>query len=152
MSKTKLRTDTHQQCSTCRSMEPYENFYRDKTTKTGYSSYCKSCQRNYDKAYQQTDKYRRKVRRMQWKKQGIDISHDVYEEMFAAVGGACEICGTVKNQFDKGMCVDHDHATGVVRGILCTKCNMAIGNLNDDLELVMRAADYLRRYQMKVVV
>jgi hypothetical protein len=54
--------------------------------------------------------------------------------------GACEICGTVRQlQFD------HDHATGLFRGWLCRKCNLAIGYLNDDWQIVSKAVDYLKR-------
>lgn len=120
--------------------------------KNGLSPRCKSCQRAADLAYQTTDKYRRKVRRTLWRRQGIDITCERYEEMLAAQGGACSICERTENQFGKGMCVDHDHTTGLVRGILCTDCNMGIGNLKDDIALLRRAVAYLEGSMERTVV
>ena len=53
----------------------------------------------------------------------------------------CEICGTTEGKLN----VDHDHKTGEFRGILCSKCNWAIGLLNDNPELLLEAAVYLSR-------
>lgn len=63
--------------------------------------------------------------------------------MVASQGGVCRICAN-KPPNGKRLCVDHDHETGAVRGLLCQKCNTAIGMLNDDPALVERALDYLR--------
>jgi hypothetical protein len=41
--------------------------------------------------------------------------------------------------------VDHDHATGVIRGLLCFRCNNALGDFREEYELFQRAADYLDR-------
>lgn len=55
-------------------------------------------------------------------------------------GGACAICLQVRTET---LHVDHCHATGAVRGLLCGACNRALGLLNDDPGLIRRAADYL---------
>lgn len=69
-----------------------------------------------------------------------------YREMLNAQAGVCAICSTDKPGADRIMwCVDHDHVTGVVRGLLCIGCNAGIGNLKDDPHLLDRAAAYLRR-------
>jgi hypothetical protein len=148
MSKIKEHTETHQKCSTCNEMKIHAEFYRDSSMKHGLSSYCKQCQKVYDKKYQLTDKYKVKVRKTKWRKQGIEVTYTQYEQMIAASNGACEICGKTENQFGKGMCVDHDHDTGTIRGILCTDCNMGVGNLKDDLDLLYKAVAYLERYTL----
>ena len=57
----------------------------------------------------------------------------------------CAICGTTDwNGRHARPHIDHDHETGEVRGILCHNCNLAIGHLKDDPELVARALAYLR--------
>lgn len=66
-----------------------------------------------------------------------------YDALLAAQGGVCAICEgppAVRDNFH----VDHEHATGVVRGLLCHHCNIAIGGLKDSPELLEKAAAYLR--------
>lgn len=68
-----------------------------------------------------------------------------YDEMLAGQKGKCAICGTKKCSSGYRFAVDHDHKTGVVRGLLCRRCNQAIGQLNEIPELFEKAAGYLRR-------
>lgn len=58
-------------------------------------------------------------------------------------GGVCYICRRAKG-ITKKLAVDHDHATGYVRGLLCGPDNKLIGHLRDDPEAFDRAAEYLR--------
>jgi len=73
------------------------------------------------------------------KKYGITLEQ--WASMVSYVDSKCEICGT---QTDSP-CVDHDHVTGEVRGVLCRLCNKAIGQLGDTFESVQKAADYLAK-------
>ncbi|MCZ2109495.1 MAG: endonuclease VII domain-containing protein [Dehalococcoidia bacterium] len=59
-----------------------------------------------------------------------------------ALGDVCQICGD-----DNDPVVDHDHASGRVRGILCRGCNAAIGRLGDTPEALARALQYLTAQQ-----
>lgn len=60
-------------------------------------------------------------------------------EMLGAEG-KCPICLRTRK-----LVIDHDHETGVVRGLICRTCNTGIGHLMDNPELLLRALDYLRR-------
>lgn len=60
-----------------------------------------------------------------------------------AQGGVCAICRRNVPHRGKYMCVDHCHATGVIRGILCANCNRAIGLLEDNPEFIRGALRYL---------
>lgn len=68
-----------------------------------------------------------------------------YQQMLKKQGGKCAICQTTE---PKGRChnrfhVDHCHETGVVRGLLCSRCNMGIGSFGDSPDLIASALLYL---------
>ena len=60
--------------------------------------------------------------------------------MIEKQGGVCALCRQRAPEH-----VDHDHLTGRVRGLLCSCCNQALGNARDDVAILERAVDYLRR-------
>lgn len=67
-----------------------------------------------------------------------------YEQILASQGGGCVLCHTTiphrrRVHFD----IDHDHRTGEIRGLLCNRCNMTLGRMQDDADWFRRAADYL---------
>lgn len=70
-----------------------------------------------------------------------------YDSMLAAQGGGCACCGRRINKSGRRLGVDHNHETGVVRGILCHHCNAGIGHFADDPDLLRLAIDYLERTQ-----
>jgi hypothetical protein len=65
-----------------------------------------------------------------------------YSAAEASRGGACAICGQ-PCPTGRSLAVDHDHATGVYRGLLCAHHNTGIGLFADSPELLRKAADYL---------
>jgi hypothetical protein len=70
------------------------------------------------------------------------ISDEEYRQRWKEQGGKCAICGAASSVMGE-LAVDHDHTTGDVRGLLCSNCNLAIGNLRDSPALCRRAAEYL---------
>lgn len=73
-----------------------------------------------------------------------DMTEQDYEDMLLGQDGACKICGTTKPTGRwKVFAVDHCHATGKVRGLLCNECNRGIGLLGDNPDLLLKAALYL---------
>jgi hypothetical protein len=69
------------------------------------------------------------------------IGDDEVAAMMEAQAGLCPIC---RRPMGTKPHVDHNHATGEVRGLLCFTCNVGLGNFGDDVERLERAAAYLR--------
>ena len=57
----------------------------------------------------------------------------------------CDICKI--DLEGKKKCIDHNHETGKVRGVLCHSCNVALGHFRDDTELIQKAIKYLKKYE-----
>lgn len=74
---------------------------------------------------------------------GTLLTEEQYAELFERQGGACAICG----EKPKGgrLAIDHIHGTTTVRGLLCSKCNTALGLFKDDPHRLASAIEYLRR-------
>ncbi len=71
------------------------------------------------------------------------MSIEEYDKLLSKQEGKCAICSGTEPT-GRRFAVDHDHQTGMVRGLLCTRCNNALGCLQDDPELLDRAAQYIR--------
>jgi len=72
------------------------------------------------------------------------LTVEVYERMMSEQGGLCAVCQT-----EPAAHVDHCHATGVVRGILCANCNKGLGCFRDDTARMQRACRYLQAVTAK---
>ena len=88
---------------------------------------------NYSKEW--AEKNKSKIRLSQ-----IKYNYNLTEEEYKALPKACEVCGSIEN-----LCIDHDHITGKVRGILCSKCNSALGLLGDSKEVILKLASYIEK-------
>lgn len=75
------------------------------------------------------------------------LTAEQYAFVLMTQDGHCAICPS-----DVSLVVDHDHASGRIRSILCNRCNKAIGLLEDNHELVAAAAEYLQRHSTTTVI
>lgn len=122
-------------CSTCFEEKPLTSFYREATDPKGRQRLCKLCITAYRKKYDEEhpghkrDKYLRRT---------YGISSEDFESMLRDQGNACAICGNGGE-----LHVDHCHASGQVRGLLCGSCNRALGLFKDNTGGLRKAIDYL---------
>lgn len=101
---------------------------------------CVEAQRARARAYYAN--YRERVAEKRLiKAYGMDAA--AYGRMLAEQSGVCLICGDAPD--GKPLFVDHCHATGAVRGLLCTQCNTGLGMFGDDPSRLLAAAAYLMR-------
>ena len=106
--------------------------------------------------YYRTPKGKAAVRRYQLKSQ-FGITPEEYDAILLTQGGGCFIChrkdgGYVRNGRIARLAVDHDHETGMVRGILCKQCNQLLGMANDDPEILRAAIVYLEHMKVARVL
>lgn len=72
------------------------------------------------------------------------ISLDDYNKLFAAQNGKCAICNKHQSREYRALCVDHNHATNKIRGLLCNNCNKNLGIL-ENKTFCLKATIYLQR-------
>ena len=75
------------------------------------------------------------------RKYGITLNQ--YYTMIDNQKGCCAICNQSETSKNKSLAVDHDHKTGKVRGLLCSRCNIGIGNFKDNSDYLINAIGYL---------
>lgn len=132
-------------CSRCRHLKDADQFGKNKAKFDGLDGYCKKCSRAIvRKAYEHNPKqniHRCRLRRTHCTQETLDKLREDQQ-------GLCAVCGNpeTKRSMSGGirdLSIDHCHETKTVRGLLCMKCNLAIGHMNDDPELLRKAANYL---------
>jgi Autographiviridae endonuclease VII len=156
-------------CRDCGREKARSEFYRDASRRDGIRSSCKECERarNHDwyvanrersiaaaqawrqsnpERYEETQARHRARRRSEQRadhlKRTFGLTLDEYDAMLARQEGRCAICRQLPTA-GKFLHVDHDHATGEVRGLLCVRCNNALGLFRDRIEVLDRAMEYL---------
>jgi len=132
-------------CSRCKIEKPLKDFHRSKADKVaGRQTYCAQCQNEARRErFEANPNYYRDIKL----RHHYGVSYEAYEQMLFDQDGVCAICQNAETYTVGGsvrmLSVDHDHVTGAVRGLLCQKCNAAIGFFEDRPELLRRAADYV---------
>lgn len=137
-------------CSACNKEKPESEFYwtmRRNGEKARHSK-CQPCRRLQFSLYARTDRGK-EVKRNGILRREYGLSATDYDAMLAQQNGACAICERPESKVhrDGSLCrlaVDHDHDTGMVRGLLCGACNVGIGSFDDCPELLEAAALYLK--------
>lgn len=116
---------------------------------SGKGAYCSAEHRALQLAADRNTPEAKARRRDLHLQRSYGITSEDYDRMFAAQGGRCGLCGNEGSNTERSaeLAVDHDHETGVVRGLLCHDCNTGLGKLGDDPALLRKAADYVERYQ-----
>ncbi len=152
-------------CTTCKCEKELTDFNRQKCGHKGRNRMCRECANKY--------KFKKRKRIKNGGKPGsiypqykvgtrdytrnvylicvYGITLDEYNRLLSIQDYRCGICKTPQTDLNKNLGVDHDHITGDVRGLLCFKCNAAIGKLNDDIRLLQNAISYLIRSKKSTI-
>lgn len=124
-------------CTRCGHSKPLFEFGKDARNKNGLKAECKACARAYANS-----RPRENINRIAMEghfRRSYGLTQEALRGMKEAVRHCCEICGERVSR----LVVDHNHATGEVRGMLCTSCNSGIGQLKDSPSVLEAALAYL---------
>jgi hypothetical protein len=94
----------------------------------------------HDDIQRQVGHFRAKLRKYR-------LTEDQYFGMLNAQHGLCAVCGQPETHSTWALAIDHDHATGRVRGLLCFQCNTMIGKAKDNPAILRAGADYVERHK-----
>lgn len=140
-------------CNKCNQEKPVTEFAKRNSRKRAYQYACKKCNSEYrkthlegktlyNKEYWKNNKEKCSGRMRFWL---YGITPEDYDKLYRQQNGCCALCGRHQSDLTKTLCIDHDHKTGIVRGLLCLSCNRGVGYLQDDAELCLKAYNYLRK-------
>ena len=147
---TKKYRETHRDELATKNREYYKN-HKDKSLaqKREYDKLHRNERSIYNKKYRNDHREKlvahqkeyRKAHREEILMKKYRLTIENYDKMLVAQNGVCAICGHPPNW--RCLSVDHNHITGNVRGLLCTNCNMMLGLVDDSIEILRSAIEYL---------
>lgn len=131
------------ECYNCDKMLPEDHFELDLTRKDQFAKYCKKC----IKEDLITKKIKDKRRWYDFKRK-YGVTKRIYNIWLKRQKGLCKICGIIP----KKMCIDHNHETGEIRGLLCVTCNIIIGLAKEDTKVLKKMIKYLKSKRKMTLV
>ena len=132
-------------CSKCGELKPTTSFYKRSDRASGYKSECKKCNNSYEKIVNRESQAIRA--RKSWLKTSYGMTLEDYDELLEEQEYLCAVCHTHVDDAvlvsGRHFCVDHNHETGEVRGLLCHLCNTMLGKARDNPDILMAGSLYL---------
>jgi hypothetical protein len=122
-----------------------KRIYNIKNKEKLYEARKKWRENNYDKVLISNRKSYQKAGRNRNLQYNYGISLESYNLLLEKQNHKCAICGKEKVESDRTFCVDHNHITGEIRGLLCRNCNSGIGLLQDSEDILYKAIIYLKQ-------
>ena len=118
------------ECSKCGSALPVSSYYKNSASDDGLDYTCRDCRKAYARKYYMKN---RKVRcqRKIIERHGVGLIYKNF--LLASQDWKCSICGKELKPNSSDACLDHDHRTGEIRGVLCRQCNAYIGRFGDNI-------------------
>jgi len=121
---------------------------KEKSTDDFFTKFmCKRCRttRKYDinKVWKKKNKEKIRFDNLRYT---YGITEEEYNSLFTTQQGRCKICGRHQSELESKLCVDHNHKTGQIRGLLCKKCNWALGLLNEDIQIINSMLEYIDEF------
>lgn len=137
-------------CKKCNIEKALTNFSKNKLCLNGREHECRQCATIRKNKWERVELRKRKAIYLRYK---FKLTIDEYEQMQLAQNNLCAICYQNETNVDKrwnklrDLAVDHCHRTGTIRALLCTKCNILLGTVNDNVSILENAIKYLQRFK-----
>lgn len=126
-------------CTKCHQTKPLTDFSPSSKALDGHLSSCRTCRSQHTKNWQKNNVVKYRAKQKQFK---YGITPAMEAALYVNQNGVCAICG--KSPPDS-LVVDHCHETGIIRGLLCRRCNLGLGMLGDTLDSLSSAVRYLKK-------
>ena len=130
-------------CTKCNALKSSKDFPKETRTYDGKRCQCKECLNQYEREHYANSESRRFSRFATMIKRKWGITGMQYKTMLKSQKGVCAICGKANINKNRRLAVDHCHKSNKIRGLLCGKCNIGIGQFNDNPKLLRKAALYI---------
>lgn len=131
-------------CSKCHELLPAADYHRNVRAADGLQDRCKSCRSASNREWRAKNPERvrhHNARRIEFV---YGITRAQWEIMYEEQGGRCAACRAAFSE-ESPPNVDHCHESGQVRGLLCRKCNLALGYVGDRSEVLLQLVAYLEQ-------
>lgn len=146
-------------CSGCKLWKSKGDFNSDSKAKDGKSYRCRSCRKKHRRkkeTRERTSKYNQKYAeqnpelmkrkdRKNMLKRFWNMTEEQFQTLLDRQNGTCALCDKTESNPNKALCIDHNHTTGEIRGLLCDNHNRALGLFNDSIEELEKAIEYLKK-------
>lgn len=130
-------------CNGCKEALPLGDFANMSASPDGKQYKCKRCVRAYKIKWEAENIDRLRIQRRNGDIRRYGIEPEDYDRMLAEQGGLCAGCLKPEPTPGHSLHIDHCHESGRVRGLLCGRCNRALGMVADDVVVLKRLIDYL---------
>ncbi len=139
-------------CKKCGQLKSLFLFFKDKALKDGHANTCKVCKTKKTYEWRESNKEAYNLQMRTYHKENYNterlyrynLSREDYNKMLADQKGLCALCDKPNPSTKRSLAIDHCHATGKVRGILCYGCNRLMALLDDEA-LLERAVAYKKK-------
>lgn len=134
-------------CNERKSMDDFHKVYGSKNSPDGRSYKCITCDLKAHAEWRKKNRGKASLRDRKSLVSSYGITLEDYDKMLSDQGGVCKICGGSNSESARknSLYIDHDHVTGVVRGLLCDRCNRGLGMFLDDPTRLLQAVSYLTK-------
>ena len=145
---------TEKKCNHCHKEKAIGGFSKCQSSPDGKARQCKECDSEHSKKYYRAHVKERLIAGKEYYGKNPDayrnsrykirygITLEQYNQLFKNQNGVCAICGNKEERY-KHLMIDHNHKTNKVRGLVCTKCNLALGYMEDNIYKIQNMIKYL---------